>query len=194
MNRPTAPNAATTPAPAPGVSPLYQQLDALLAELVAHQTAMVQLAEQHRRAIAAADLKALAECNARQQTAAQNQMRLDSRRAALVTAISGRPAAPLTARNQPTHAAQPPVTLRQLASAAPEPLRPRLLQSVDRLKSLAQTATVQQQALRVAAENLLLHAGGLLSQVRAAVNPKATYSRPGDPAAAAPLFAVDVTS
>ncbi|MCA3005982.1 MAG: flagellar export chaperone FlgN, partial [Phycisphaerales bacterium] len=104
---------STVAAAPPAVSPLYQQLDALLTELVAHQTAMVQLAEQHRRAIAAADLKALAECNARQQTAAQNQMRLDSRRAALVTAISGRPAAPVIARNHPPQA---PVTLRQLAS------------------------------------------------------------------------------
>ncbi len=152
------------PAPPSTLSP-YEQLDAVLRQLVIEHEKLLTQAGEYRRAIAQADAAALGASMEVQQTLTQRIVVLERQRQEIVAGL--------------TRADPKGVRFADVAARAPEPMRSRLAGVVNALREVLNALHREHIALRQAAETLSMHMEGLLRQVCRGLSHTGTYARRG---------------
>ncbi len=150
---------------APSTLTPYEQLDAVLRQLVIEHEKLLTQAGQHRRAIAQADAAALGASMEAQQVLAQRIVVLERQRQEVVATLT---------RTDPKS-----VRFVDVAARAPEPMRSRLTGVVKTLREVLNALHQEHIALRQAAETLSMHMEGLLRQVCRGISHTGTYARRG---------------
>lgn len=143
----------------------YEQLDAVLRELVIEHEKLLAQATEHRRAIAQADAAALGASMAAQQTLVHRIAALERQRQGIVTGLT---------KTDPRGA-----RFTDVAARAPEPFRSRLAGVARSLREVLNALHQEHVALRQAAETLSMHMEGLLRQVCRGLSHTGTYARRG---------------
>lgn len=174
----TAFAAPRRPLPAsPSAAPAAADLEALLADLIAHHEKMLSLAKEHESALRRADAPGVARALAAQQQAGRTLIDLEARRARLTAALAPGLA---PAAGPPAHrTANAKVTLSSLAALVPEPARTRVTALAARLRALLAALDAQQKVVLEASRTLLGHMQGLMAQVARSLTHAGTYARPG---------------
>lgn len=162
------------------------ELELLLSELLAHHHRMLELAREHRAALATADHRAVTRLVQAQQIEARKMVDMESRRVRLVNGWPG------AATIQPGHT----ITLSRLAQTTAEPIRSRLLTLADRLRSVLATLQEAQAAIAMASQSLMLHMRGIMAQVSRQLSHAGTYARSSNaqPATAPVVSGIDIRS
>lgn len=143
----------------------YEQLDAVLRQLVIEHEKLLAQASEHRRAIAQADAAALGASMAAQQILVQRIAALERQRQTIVSGIA--------------RADAQSVRFTDVTARAPEPIRSRLAGVAKSLREVLNALHQEHIALRVAAETLSMHMEGLLRQVCRGLSHTGTYARRG---------------
>lgn len=162
------------------------ELEALLEALVSQHEKLLELAGAHLEAVRRADHNALRLRLEEQQDTLQRIADLEQRRAVLVNTLT---------QNLPARAGRGPVTLSELAGAAPEPQRSTLLARARTLRELIHKVKQEQGTLRWASRSLAAHMEGVMRQVAKRLSHAGTYGRHGAvDADAVVLSALDLRS
>lgn len=170
---------ASTPNSKPAATPAtiapdpFVELDAALRDLVTDHEALLSLAKEHRRAIAAADVSAMHRCLEEQDKRLGLIRQHEARRQNAIRAIQGG----VAALGIPAASANNPTRLAALAQRAAEPLRSRLTGLGERLRELLNAVQAEHNAVREAAETLSSHMEGLMRQVCRHLSHAGTYGR-----------------
>lgn len=178
------------------IEPLFQQLEAVLGELVQEHKSLLGLAHAHRAAIADADPALMAQCLEKQVVIAGRVAHLDRQRQAIVQHLVQRfPVAAAQPRPGQIAPPLPPLTMLQLAARAPEALRSRLTQTAGLLREVLNHLHQEHQALKLAAQTLSSHMEGLMRQISRHVSHAGTYAPSGAMDSRVQVFsAIDVHS
>ena len=171
------PDPAPTQAPAKPPS-AFDDLDAVLREMISEHEMLLGLAVEHRRALASANLKALGACIQRQNQAVQRIALAEKRRESIVGSIQA--AAPHI-QAQPQSAGHPaaPITISAIAKTSPEPVRTRLLALSGTLRDVLNRLHREHTSLKLAAEKLATHVDGVMRLVCQHLSHSGTYARSG---------------
>lgn len=159
-------------------------LEALLTALTAQHQRLLDLAAQHKAAIAAADVPAMQAVITQQAEAVRKVAELEKTREALITAMGF--ATPKNAR---------PATLTMIASTLAEPARSRLSGAAHTLRSLIERLAHEQKTVQTAAESVATHLDGIMSQIAQRLSSAGTYARGGNMHRHTPLASsIDIRS
>ena len=150
---------------APSLLTPYEQLDAVLRQLVVEHEKLLSQAAEHRRAIAQADAGALGVSMSAQQNLVQRITALERQRQTIVSGL--------------TKADPRGVRFSDVTARAPEPMRSRLAGVAASLRDVLNALHEEHIALRRAAETLSMHMEGLLRQVCRGLSHTGTYARRG---------------
>jgi hypothetical protein len=165
--------------PVAGAAGPFEQLDAVLRQLLAEHERLLALAGEHKAAISAADGRALGLCIGRQNEVVQRIAGLEKQRQVIVSAIV-RPGTPAPAKGaRPGFSTHPEPTMAVIAAHAPEPMRTRLAGVASALRDLLNRLHKEHQAVKAAAETLSAHMEGLMRQVCQRLSHAGTYARGG---------------
>jgi hypothetical protein len=173
----TLPNAPTYAIPSP-LSPLAcQQLEQLMGKFSHAYTQMLELCHKHRDALARADHAAIGACVVEQQMAIAQLAQLDNERVRVLQGIV------FPHRRAGQRVPVPDVKLAQLAAAASEPMRSKLIRQASELRALMQRCEQQQAGVRAASQSLINHIKSLMHQVSRQMSDTGVYARHATPAA-----------
>lgn len=154
---------------------LFDELDAVLRDLLKEHQQLLELTTEHRRAISHADAPALNTCIGRQSETVLRIAALEKKRQQVVSKIAAaRPElnrmSPKTVNNH---------TISTLLMVAPESVRVRISGVSKALRDLLNALHRENLALRQAAETLSSHMEGLMRQVCQRLSHAGTYARSG---------------
>lgn len=185
FSKPQPPHAPPQP---PSLQAVAEQLEALLRGMISEHETLLQITGRHRAALAAADREQIDRCVSEQRDAAHRLSLLDGQRNILTRAATAALRGALPAGVSPTAA--------MIAAACPEPQRSRLLDLAARARTVATEVSARQGAVRMAAETLMAHMQGLITQVTQSLSHTGTYARPSAPALASAqvVSMLDLTS
>lgn len=138
------------------------RLDGLLAQLEDEHQLLLGLAGEHRTALAHAAVNELKKITMRTSESLMRVARIEQQRQALIA-----------------RQGEPIETLEQLLDRFSDDDRARISERRDRLRSLIERVRDEQQAVKMASENLANHMRGLMKQAGASLSHTGTYSRGG---------------
>jgi len=167
MNKPPIPSRV----PQPVAPATYEDLDAVLRELLAENERLLAHAIDHREAIKRADAAALNAAIVGQNTIVQRIAALERRRQAIVAYLSPAP-------KGASHAAAQ-IKVSSVIAGAPEPIRSRIAALAAALRELLNKLHREHQAVRSAAETLSAHMEGLMRHICRGLSHAGTYARCG---------------
>lgn len=154
---------------------LSEQLEALLAELLAAHESLLELTQEHRAALSRADGPAVRACGVRHAALAQEIEKLEMMRRRLILALT------------PGGAGGASPTITNVARSLPEPARGRIIASAAKLKDVLLRVQRELAVLRSATQSLVGHMEGLMQQVSRVLTQAGTYGRSGRIEALQPL-------
>lgn len=169
--------------------PMPLEVERLLRAFLAEQDRLREIAAARRRAIAAADPRAMARCVQDENEVVQRLAALDRERNALATAAAKRFPAPAGAGRdwRPT--------LSWIAQRIEEPVRSSLLALAAELRERIETVRRENESVRMAADTLARHMQGILRAVEQRLNHSGAYGRRGlVPAGPAIVSCMDLTT
>lgn len=148
---------------------LFIDLEGVLARQLEAYRELAEIIEGTRDAIRVADMERVSACCEREHEAAQRLGELEKRRLALIGGITGALAP----------AAAAPLSLAQIAEAAPEPASGRLQALAAQLRDCVGELRRRSTVVRKAADSLSCHMTGILQVVYAAFSRAGVYSQKG---------------
>lgn len=185
-------NRSATTSPLQLTPALLERFEALLDELIRCHERMLKDTADHRTAIARADQAAIARALAAQQATADHLGEMQRQRALLVRQMVT--PAGSAARGGPAVDTDG-IGASQIAAAAPEPRRSAILARAERLRVLVVQVTEQRRVVRAAADALLAHMQGLITQIGRHLTHAGVYTRPNAPPSVNQVIsALDMTS
>lgn len=149
---------------------LFDQLGTILQALVEEHRRMLELAGEHRHAIAQADIRAMSACLEQEQTHARRVSDLERERLGVV--------ARLASMNPAQHRTLKP-TIRLLVERAEPLVRERLTAISATLREILLSLHKEHQALKSAALTLSTHMEGIMRQVCRHLAHAGTYAPTG---------------
>lgn len=145
----------------------FDELDRVLRRLIEEHEGLLVLAQEHRRAIAAADVTAMQACLGQQAAALARVQQLEVRRRQVSSGLVTGPAPAQVLLGTPT--------VTTIADRAGEPVRTRLRGLGDRLREVLNRLHGEHAAVREAAETLSAHMEGVMRQVCRRLSHAGTY-------------------
>lgn len=167
------------------------QIERTLTELIEWHDRWLEAVADHRAAMSQADAPRLERATLQQQEIMAAIAQLEHQRQEIVRSLVN--ASP--ALRELDQQGSPLPTITQLAAIAPEPMRSRLLDLGDQLRTRVQQLRKEQSALRLAARALAAHMEGLAQRVARVLSNAVTYSARGEVASTGTVaIGIDLTS